>query len=215
MLKTGIRKIDIHKLYYWHNAIKVGKYQLPLLKPNKLIPENVVSFNERNTTPHPETHWIDFFIDDPLFESFWSCPERSFPVLRRYAGVITTDYSMMPEMLPAQRVWNCTRNRVMAYYLQSNDFNIIPVASWCNEDDLDWCLDGLPEDSSIAVSTNGCNSSPYSKRIFLNGVAELQARKMPWKLIVCGRQMDGLEKYDNILYYPSFSQRMQERIKNG
>lgn len=215
MLKTGTRKIDIHKLYYWHNATKIGKYKLPQLKPNHFIPENVVSFNERNITPHPEEHWLDFFIDDPLFENFWTHPEVSFSVLRRYAGIITTDYSMMPEMLPGQLIWNCTRNRVMAYYLQSSGFNIIPVASWCGEDDFDWCFDGLPEDSSIAVSTNGCNTSPYSERIFLRGVEELQQRKKPWKLIVCGRKMNGMEKYDNILYYPSFSQRMQERIKNG
>lgn len=215
MLRTGIRKIDIHKLYYWHNATLVGKYKLPQLKPNQLIPENVVSFNERNITSHPEEHWLDFFIDDPLFENFWNHPEVSFSVLRRYAGIITTDYSMMPEMLPGQMIWNCTRNRVMAFYLQSNEFKIIPVASWCGEEDFDWCFDGLPENSSIAVSTNGCNSSPYSERLFLTGIEELQQQKKPWKLIVCGREMNGLEKYDNILYYPSFSQRMQERIKNG
>ena len=51
--------------------------------------------------------------------------------------------------------------------------------------------------------------------IFFKGVEELQLRKNPSKLIVCGREMPELKKYDNILYYPCFSQRWKEREKNG
>ena len=216
MIKTGIRKYDIFKLYYWHGATLVGKYRLPQLEPTKFIPEKVISFNERNGVIHPEKHWVDYFIDDALFESFWNNPDRSIGNLRKFAGVITTDFSTFPEMLPGQRIWNITRNRELAYYMQvHNKMNIIPVATWCYPEDFEWCFDGLPEKSSIAVSTNGCNSSPYGKRIFLQGIEELQNRKLPFKIIVCGRPIQELEKYDNILYYPCFSQRMKERIKNG
>lgn len=215
MLKTGVRKYDIFKMYYWHGATLVGKYRLPQLKPTQSIPRNVIGYNERSGIRDPEEHWIDFFIDDALFESFWSHPEMSFENLRKFEGIITTDFSMHPELLPGQNIWNCTRNRVMAYYLQSNGFDVIPVATWCEVDDFDWCFDGLPEESSIAISTNGCMSSLYSKCIFLKGVEELQLRKNPSKLIVCGREMPELEKYDNILYYPCFSQRWKEREKNG
>lgn len=135
----------------------------------------------------------------------------SFENLKRFAGIITTDYSMLPEMLPGQSLWNCTRNRVMAYYLQQQGFNIIPVASWCIESDFEWCFDGLPEQSSIAITTNGCMSSPYGKRMLLRGVEELQKQKSPTNLIVCGRHVDELDIYDNVHYYPSFSQRWKER----
>ena len=83
------------------------------------------------------------------------------------------------------------------------------------EEDFEWCFDGLPEMSSIAISSNGCLSSPYSKRIFLQGVEELQMKKCPSHLIVCGRKIKELDKYDNIYYYPCFSQRWKERVKNG
>jgi len=212
MLKTNIRKYDIFKLYYWHGATLVGKYKLPQLKENQFIPKNVISFNERNGIAKPEEHWVDFFIDDDLFENFWRHPEKSFTSLRRFAGIITTDYSMFPELLPGQIIWNCTRNRVMAYYLQINGFDTIPVASWSSREDFEWCFDGLPENSSIAVSTNGCMSSPYGKKIFQLGIKELQKRKNPFKLIVCGRPVKELEIYDNIIYYPCFSQRWKERV---
>ncbi len=211
MLKTNIRKYDIFKVYFWHDATLIGKYRLPQLKPTQAIPSQVISFNERNSIKCPSNYWVDFFIDDALFEGFWNHPEMSFDHLRRFAGVITPDYSMLPEMLPAQRSWNCTRNRVMAYYLQQNGFNIIPVASWCEENDFEWCFDGLPIGSSIAISTNGCLSSPYSHNILLQGVKELYRQKSPTHLIVCGRHMPELDKYPNVVYYPSFSQRWRER----
>ncbi len=118
---------------------------------------------------------------------------------------------MLPEMLPGHLIWNCTRNRVMAYYLQKQGFNIIPVATWCHESDFEWCFDGLPEHSSIAISTNGCKTDPYSHKMFMMGVAELQRQKKPINLIVCGRPMPELEQYTNVIYYPCFSQRMKER----
>ena len=215
MLKTNNRKYDIFKLYYWHGAKLVGKYRLPQLEPNQFIPKNVISFNERKSIKNPEKHWLDFFIDDYHYETFWNHPEKYFGSIRKFAGIITTDYSMMPDMLPGQNIINCTRNRVMAYYLQRNGFNIIPVASWCSSEDFDWCFDGLPNDSSIAISSNGCLSNPYSKQMLLRGIDELQRRKTPFKIIVCGRSMEELNDYNNIVYYPNFSQRWRNRMKYG
>lgn len=212
MLKTGVRKYDIFKLYYWHGATLVGKYRLPQIEPTQAVPQNVISFHERKRISNPETCWVDFFVDDARYENFWNHPEVSFSSLKRFAGVITTDYSMLPEMLPGQKIWNCTRNRVMAYYLQQQGINIIPTASWCTEDDFEWCFDGLPENSSIAITTNGCMSSPYGRRMLLTGVEELQRQKSPSHLIVCGRPLAELDGFHNMVYYPSFSQRWKERI---
>ena len=211
MLKTNVRKYDNFKLFYWHNATLIGKHRLPQLEPTHAIPSKVISFNERSGITNPKEYWVDFFIDDVLFENFWNHPDVSFNNLRRFAGIITPDYSMFPEMLPPQRLWNCTRNRVMAYYLQQQGFNIIPVASWCIENDFEWCFDGLPNNSSIAITTNGCSSSPYSSHMFLRGVEELQRQKSPSTLIVCGKHVKELDIYNNIYYYPSFSQRWKER----
>ena len=215
MLATGKRKYDIFKLYYWHDAVLVGSHRLPQLAPSQSIPYNVISFNERSGVRCPEEHWLDFYIDDCMFECFWNQPQRYDPKLSRFAGIISPDYSMLPEMLPDQRAWNCTRNRVSAYYLQNKGYDVIPTASWCLEEDFSWCFDGLPEHSSIAISSNGCKSSPYGKRIFLEGIERLQQEKAPSHLIICGRPMEELNNYDNIVYYPSFSQRWKERDKYG
>ena len=206
MTKTNNRKIDNFKLYYIDGATLIGKHKLPQLAPTHYIPENVISFNQRKGISNPENHWVDFFIDDYQFEGFWNHPEKSFSNLRKFKGIITPDFSMLPEMQPDQYSWNCTRNRNMAYYLQQQGFPIIPVASWKDEHDFDWCFDGLPQNSSIAISNNGCLSNSYSLNILLSGIETLQQLKRPSTLIICGRHMKELDNYSNILYYPSFSQ---------
>lgn len=117
-MKMYDKKYNIFKFDYYQGARLVGKYRMPQLDSNQFIPQNVISFNERKTVANPEKHWVDFFIDDCLYENFWKNPEKSLVNMKKFAGIITTDYSMLPEMLPGQNIWNCTRNRVVPYYLQ-------------------------------------------------------------------------------------------------
>lgn len=212
MLKLRNYKYDVFKTHYWHGADLIGNFGMPKLFQNNFIPSNVISFNQRNSVKNPENYWLDFFIDDSLFERFWNNPKRYIPPLKKFAGVIATDYSMYPELLPAQQMYNCARNRVSAYFLSKEGLNVIPTASWSNEKSFEWCFDGLPENSSIAISSNGCLSNKFSKRMFLLGVDELQKRKNPNTLIVCGRPIKELEQHGNIIYYPNFSQRWKERV---
>lgn len=118
--------------------------------------------------------------------------------------------TLYPEFSIAVRGYNCFRNRAMAYYLQENDFNVIPSLAWAVEEDFEYCFDGIPKHSSVAISSNGCKRQEYSKSIFLCGVEELQRKLEPSTLIVCG-SMKELEKYTNIKFYPSFSERKGQR----
>ena len=250
MLKTGIKKIDYHKLYYSHDATRVGMFDMPQLQETQAIPRNVISFNERKSIENPTDKWIDFFIDDykfaimekliylpkkeshsiikeiPLldeiyklsgvyrFQKVYKQLDRVIKDLRRFEGVISPDFSLFPEMPKAQRIWNCYLSRLVAYYMQCLDLNIIPSIAWGKEEDLDWYFSGLPTNSSIAVSTNGCKSKPYSKKIFLLGIEELQRIIKPKHLIICGSIFEELEEYDNIIRYNSFSQRLAIKLKN-
>ena len=214
MIRTGKLKYDIFKTYYYDDATRVGKYGLPLLKPVKFIPGEVLSFNERSKLKQNDKRWLDCFIDDVLFECIWTNADRYERIFRKAKGIITTDYSVYPELHPVQRLWNIARNRILAYHMQEHlKLDIIPVASWCNSKDFEWCFDGLPKNSSVAISTNGCKSEPYSKRIFLEGVEAMQEIIKPYKIIVCGSGFKELDKYSNIHYYKNFSQRMYERRK--
>ena len=212
MSKTGIYKFDFFKTRYWEGADFTENTDIPILKRNQLIPRNVISFTERSVRAKQE-HWIDHFVDDINFECVWKMLETYIPIYSKFAGVIGTDFSLYPNLPKAQCMWNCTRNRIIDYRLQSVGIPLIPTASWYSESSLQWCLDGLPDNSSIAISSNGCKNNPYSMKMFLYGVKALQELKTPFRLIICGKHIPELDCYDNILYYPNFSQRWKERTK--
>lgn len=227
-------KLDEFRLWYHHGAELVGSHKLPQLAPQRHVPHDVRSWNERSQLSDLSRHWLDFFVDDYQFAPVWNalvgCVEADDPaverlwrridmymdVLRRAEGVIGTDFSMLPEMLPDQRNWNCTRNRVFAYYLESCGVPTVPVACWCGRDDFGWCFDGLPERSTIAISTNGCLSTAEGTTMLLEGIEELVRQKDPWLLVVCGREVPQIADIcGSVMYYPAFSQRMKGRIRNG
>ena len=94
----------------------------------------------------------------------------------------------------------------------------IPVASWTDEESFEWCFDGLPHHSVIAISSNGClkGECKTAKETFIKGVFELNRRKSPVTILICGPHIKELDSLTNIRYYKSFSQRLYERLqKNG
>ena len=85
------------------------------------------------------------------------------------------------------------------------DLNIIPTVAWGKEEDLTWCFEGLPTNSSIAISTNGCKSEPYSKKLFLLGVEELQTKLTPFKeaLINCEKRINRMPPINPLSHHIS------------
>ena len=77
-----------------------------------------------------------------------------------------------------------------------------------------FCFDGIPKNSSVAISLNGCKHNEYSKNKNLLGIEELQRTVKPKHLIICGSIFEELEEYDNIIRYNSFSQRLAIKLKN-
>lgn len=44
----------------------------------------------------------------------------------------------------------------LAYWLQREGVRVIPTIEWSDSASLDWCMDGLPSDSVLAITTQGC-----------------------------------------------------------
>lgn len=212
---TSRTRQEHFKTYLWEGAELIGRYDMPRLQPTQFVPREVRSFNERKQLRDVRRFWIDCFIEDYQFERLWNSPRRYVVELQRYAGFITPDFSMYPELPQGINVYNCMRNRILAYFYQRQGVNIVPVASWCREDDFSWCFDGLPAESSIAISTNGCCRNTYSRRILKLGVEALQRKLRPSTLIVCGRPLSELSEYGNVVYYPSYSERWRARARHG
>ena len=184
-------KIEDLDTFHWKRikgAEFEGKYDMPILQPiHGVEPTNLIPFHMTLSEKNPSPHWFHFYEDDYQFERFWRQPSRYLPILKKYAGGISTDFSIYLDMPRSQQIWNCWRNRAMTYYMQQNGLYVIPNVGWSDSESFEWAFDGLPANSVLSITTQGCMGHDYvCKQSLLNGLHELSRRKHPEKLIVYG-----------------------------
>ena len=175
------------------------------------LPINYLTSAKNNSS-----HWYNCFVDEKNFEKFWYCFWKYESYIRGASGIISTDFSIYRDMPEKKQIRNCYRNRVMAYAMQKINPNVIPTAGFGNERTWDWCFDGLPNNSTIAVTTNGVLTDPEARRLFAGGIDALISSLCPYALVICGNYPAWLNtKYPEIKIVPilNFSQmRRQGRI---
>ncbi len=195
------------------NAILLGKYGLPRLNRTNFIPHDLVPFNMAITEKEPQNKWLHFFVDDYQFERLWNFPKRYIDLLNRYEGVITPDFSMYLSMPKAQQIWNCYRNRALAYWLQNNGINIVPVVEWAEHSDLDWCLDGLPLHGTLAIGTYGCNKTGVDRYGLIKGVEKICNTLLPENIVIYGKEIKSINSLcSNVIWVENYCQTIKKRV---
>lgn len=211
----GILQYDLLGKIYASDAQLVGKYGFPQLEECRLLPiGKSCTFNQLLTLPEPQDYWVNCFCDDYQFERLWNNYDHYLPLLQQSKGFITTDFSLYRDYDDPWLIWNCYRNRVMAYASQKAGIPSIPTAGFGGERTWDWCFDGLPQNSTIAITTNGTLSDCEARRLFVGGVDALVNTLHPWAIVVCGSYPGWLDKkYPNIIimYIPSYSEQWAAR----
>ena len=200
---------------YAGGAVRVGKYGFPQLAEEAYIPtKQVKPFNYLLSTHNLSDYWMHCFCDDYQFERLWTDLDFYLRYILKLQGFISTDFSLYRDYSDEALIWNCYRNRCLAYAIQKENGKMIPTAGFGSERTWDWCFDGLPMHSSLAVTTNGTLDDPEAKRIFVGGIDALVSQKQPVNLIICGKYPAWLDtKYPelNVIGIPSFSQQWRER----
>ncbi len=202
-------KRDSFKFRLLEGAKLVGKYNVPQIDATQDIPDKLISFNECFGCKNPSEYFVHFYIDDYQFERLWNTPGKYVEVLRKFAGVIGTDFSLYRDMPRAQQIWNDYRNKVISYFLQSHKINLIPNVSWSDSESFDFAFEGLPLNSVVSISTNG-TSNTESKKYFLQGYNELLHRLQPTKILVYGGIISEIAN-DNIIHYKSKIEQLKEK----
>ncbi len=117
-------------------------------------------------------------------------PEHYLPVLLKYAGGFGPDFSLLIDQPRGQMIYNAWRNYVLTYWLQhmaaETGKQILPNACFGNTDSFDWVFEPLPENSAIAITTQGCIRNHICTQVLLNGLHELIHQKHPTQLFVYG-----------------------------
>lgn len=197
-----------------------GAYDIPVVKgitlkhPEKFNPK-LVEFHLANKIPQNQRQdrFVQFFLDDYLFERTWSRPEENSKFLSSFKGVLSPDFSQYTNMPEALCIYNHYRKMWVSAFWQLQGLRVIPVAGWGDEASFAYCFDGMPKKSLIAVSSVGCQR--FSKE-FQAGYEAMLEHLEPSNVLWYGKPFDWLDTENVICVEPEYENRFKTlREKQG
>lgn len=204
---------DVLRERFITGAELVGKFGFPQLEPINADVTGLkpVPFHMANKEKNPRPAICHCFLEDYRFETLWKEPLKSIDTLLNFKYVCPCDFSVYSNMPLALQIYNVYRDRVIHHFLTCCGVNCVPVVVWSDESSFEWCFDGLPQNSTLAVSTNGCHTI-RAREYYKRGFVEMCKRLNPNLVIVVGGKID--VDYDvEIQYLDGFSQQMKKRME--
>lgn len=174
----------------------------PIIHATDTVPNGLTTFEVATSDKHPD-EFAHFFIDDYRFERLWNDPEKYVPVLKRYSGVLSPDFSLYTDMPLPMQVWNSYRSKALASYWQRCGIDVIPTLCWSDERSHDFAFSGIPERSTVAVSTVGVARNKEACRLFEQGLREAIARLMPQCIVWYGKMLELDMLGTKVVNYPN------------
>lgn len=166
----------------------VGKYEVPRILPMEIEePVEMIGFNFAAKQRHPEQVGVHFFLKDYQFSRLWTSPDIYTDMLRKFRFVCTPDFSMFTDFPLALQINSHYRKHWLGAYWQSKGITVIPTICWSDERSFDWCFDGEPENSTVAVSSVGTQMERRAKCLFLLGYEQMISRLQPKMVLFHGR----------------------------
>lgn len=192
----------------------VGVYDIPQIAPvNTPLPAEWLSFNYAISSREPKGKGVHFFVDDYQFIRCWNQPDRYLPLLQRFDMVCSPDFSTYTDMPIAMQIYNHYRKHWLAAYWQASGISVIPTISWSTKESFDWCFDGEPTNSVVAVSSVGTQNGKEQKELFLDGYEAMIEKIRPQSILFYGQVPK--ECTHNIVRVKAFSEKMREALCDG
>lgn len=113
-----------------------------------------VSYPKRHNA-QPSNTILHFFSDDHTFERIWDKLDETTMAMRNFAVRTAPDFSMWQDVPESINYINLYKSRFCAAYWQLNGFPTIPTVSWGSIRSFQYCLNGLPRHSILAVCGTG------------------------------------------------------------
>ncbi|KRM19175.1 hypothetical protein FC40_GL000468 [Ligilactobacillus hayakitensis DSM 18933 = JCM 14209] len=119
-------------------------------------------------------------------------------------------------MPKSMMIWNTYRSRLIGQLMQKAGIIVIPTVSWADEKTFDFCFDGLPQESTLAISTIGVRRKQSDYELWQSGVDEMIERCKPRRLMIYGDEVDyQFPKNIVVRYYENKNISRLKRISNG
>ena len=196
------RRMFLDNLSWFDPGKAGGSFQMPYINKVHFCPNQLIRFPEAMKLSHYSAG-IHFFIDDYRIEPLWRNIEKYIPKLKKYAAVLSPDFSLFSDMPVAQQIWNTYRSRLVASILQRMGLTVIPTVSWAGEKSYRFCFDGIEKKGIVAVSTVGTKKSVKDRKLFSEGIKQMITVLSPYAIIIYG----SLPEYDfggmKIFHFPA------------
>ncbi len=191
--RTGCK--DVFHAFLVKNATYDGFLEIPTIDYGIYKPSKLISFSKCISSKDFDC-WIHFYEDDAAFERIWKNPKKYLPILKRFAGVISPDFSMYRDMPLVMQFWNIYRNRAIGRWLQDNGIKIIVNVRFGDQRTYDICCFGVPKHSCIAIGSHGCIKLNSDRKLFVEGLEHIVKKIEPQRIVVYGAVPDSIfEKY--------------------
>ena len=201
-------KCDIFKSYLFKNADYTGDFQIPILHSSKLLPNKLIPFSRAMNTNDFE-QWVHFYEDDKNFIRVWNQTKKYLPILKKFYGVISPDFSVQRNMPLFMKLDSIAKGRVLGHWWQQNGIEVIPNVRFNGDSTYNFVFEGLDKNSNLAVGSLGCIKNKEERKYFVEGLRELIKRLQPKNLIVYGAAPKKIfEPYSNetnILHFSSWT----------
>lgn len=163
-----------------------GQYDIPEIEGTEFDAAEFIGFNYAKNAKEPEKKAVHFFLDDYQFIRLWTDPDRYIARLQKFRYVLTPDFSLYTDFPRSLQIYNHYRKHWLGAYWQMHGIRVIPTICWSNRESFDWCFDGEPTHSVVAISSVGTQNSKEKKHRFLDGYFEMVDRLQPAQIIFYG-----------------------------
>lgn len=184
------------------NFISNNPWNIPEIKGTKTF-ENVdfIGFNYAKTFERlgKVDYGIHFFLDDYQFKRIWNNPDKYTEMIGKFKYVLSPDFSMYLDYPKAMQMWKHYQKHWLGAYWERQGIIVIPTIGWSDHESYDWCFDGEPKESVVAVSSIGTQRYDESKQLFLDGYNEMLKRLKPTKVLFWGNVPNEIDK-TNIIH---------------
>lgn len=198
---------DVFRAFLVENAIYDGDLEIPCLKKETSRPLKLISFSKAIKSNEYDA-WIHFYEDDVVFERIWNKPNKYLPIVKKFKGVITPDFSVYRDMPLVMQQWNIYRSRAIGHWLQENNVPVIPNVRFGDERTYDVACCGIQKYGTISIGTHGCIKGLTDRSYFVTGLECIIKELQPSTLVVYGSTPDKIfgkyrEKGIEILQFDS------------
>lgn len=189
-------------------------YGIPEMNGTDTVGDKFLRFCDWKEIDNPQDYIAHFYYDDYKFIQAWREPDKYLERLRKFKAVVSPDFSLYTDFPRALQILSCYSRQWCGAYWQYMGVDVIPDVVWGDKESFEYCFEGIPKNSTVAVSTVGVkNDLDWNNKeddMFLAGYNEMMNRLEPTTILFYGSMIDGCE--GNIIHIPSYYQEKREML---